>query len=430
MKENSEKNQNRSNLFYNLEGKRWKKRESPLSYDEFIMNLRNDSSLYSYDDNNFNYDLSYEYYNIYLEVWKNNKEFPVYKKSRGSLFFKFERSNASLSFYLGRCYEKNYAIYFLNKRQNTVSIESFLNRYGLEEGNKKYQEYVSKWKNSISKHDKKDLYKNWKNSPETYLNKLNPSTGINFTLTEAEEKIKNDLSKGFKKVWREYREGLREKSFVNTTLDYYLNRGLSYEDAKMELKKRQATFSLEKCIERYGNDKGVEIFNRRTKKWLEKLDSKTEEEKKNISLKKLRNLPRYSKESKDFFDHVISKLNPKILYIFQNDLYYGSNEMILWDRTLSRPYFYDFSIPKIKLIIEYNGSTFHPNPYLLNEEKWKEWICPFSKQKADDKHNSDQTKINFAKSLGYDVLIVWDTEEYETKAKKCIEFIENKIKTK
>ena len=39
-----------------------------------------------------------------------------------------------------------------------------------------------------------------------------------------------------------------------TKLSYYLNNGMTEEEAKVALKERQSTFSLKKCIEKYGND--------------------------------------------------------------------------------------------------------------------------------------------------------------------------------
>ncbi|MDY0215272.1 MAG: hypothetical protein RBS24_07175 [Bacilli bacterium] len=43
----------------------------------------------------------------------------------------------------------------------------------------------------------------------------------------------------------------------------------------------------------------------------------------------------------------------------------GSKEWCLngkKDKDIEKVYFYDFTIPKFKIIIEYNGETYHPNP--------------------------------------------------------------------
>jgi hypothetical protein len=423
MKENSSKKL-KNNLFYDCIGSRWIKKETPCDTLGFIECLRSDSSLCP-DDEKMDNDKVSEYYKIYINSM-NKLEIPNYKKSRGSLFFGFTRTNASIKFYLDRCYLEEHAKKELSNRQNTVSLESFISKYGPIEGQNRFNEYREKWKKTISKYDKKDLYSKWKNIPENYLNKINHLTGLNYTLEESEIKIKKDLGKGFKKVWEEYRAGKREKSILNTTIEYYLSKGLTTELAAIELKKRQATFSLEKCIQKHGKVKGIDVFNKRNSKWLDTLNSKDYLEKKDILLRKTRNLPRFSRESKDFFDSLIGKADK----ILPNglDVFYGSNEMILWDHVRSRPYFYDFAIPKYKIIIEYNGSAFHPNYSILSEEQIEKWACPYTKQNAVTKHKIDQDKINFAKSLGYALLVVWDTDQYDQKLDACLKFIITNIK--
>ena len=53
-----------------------------------------------------------------------------------------------------------------------------------------------------------------------------------------------------------------------TKLSYYASKGMSEEEAKIALSKRQTTFSLEKCIEKYGLEAGTKRWQNRQKKWL------------------------------------------------------------------------------------------------------------------------------------------------------------------
>lgn len=414
------------NIFYVKNGKFWIKREEPLSFLEFKGSFL---STPHFCNNEEDLDLStlQRNYEKYLVVFHSG-DFPAYKRSRINLALSLCRMNSKIEFYIDRGYKKEIARDILSKRQNTNSLSSFIERFGPEIGELKFQRYRDSWKSSISKHDKKELYKKWKNLPEYYLDKINPDTQNYFTITEAEEKIKNDLSKGFKKVWKEYREGRRDKSFINTTKEYYEKNGMSHENAMIALKERQATFSLEKCIQKYGRDKGIERFNKRNKKWIDNLNSKSPEEKERISISKMKNFHRYSKESMDFFNSLLREIKKNILYGY--DILMGEDEMVLWDPNLSRPYFYDFAIPELKLIIEYNGSTFHPDVPNMTEEQIASWVCPLTKQNAIEKYNKDQTKNNFARSLDYDLLVIWDKEEYTGKVKKCKELIEKKLKNK
>lgn len=53
----------------------------------------------------------------------------------------------------------------------------------------------------------------------------------------------------------------------NTKIEYYLIQGYSYDEAKLLLKSRQSTFSLEKCIEKHGEILGTVVWNNRQQKW-------------------------------------------------------------------------------------------------------------------------------------------------------------------
>lgn len=59
----------------------------------------------------------------------------------------------------------------------------------------------------------------------------------------------------------------RERGNNTTTLKYWLKRGYSLDEAKQKLKERQRTFTLEKCIERYGIEEGTKRFLDRQERW-------------------------------------------------------------------------------------------------------------------------------------------------------------------
>lgn len=61
-------------------------------------------------------------------------------------------------------------------------------------------------------------------------------------------------------------------------IEYWLEKGYNTEDAKQKLKEYQTTFSLEKCIKKYGNDRGKQIWEARQQRWQSTLKDKTEEE--------------------------------------------------------------------------------------------------------------------------------------------------------
>jgi len=71
-------------------------------------------------------------------------------------------------------------------------------------------------------------------------------------------------------------------------IEFYLEKGLSVEEAKEKLSQFQKNFSKEICVERYGIDKGIEIWKSRQEKWQKTLNSKSKEEIEKINQKKNR----------------------------------------------------------------------------------------------------------------------------------------------
>ena len=65
------------------------------------------------------------------------------------------------------------------------------------------------------------------------------------------------------------------KDKTTTNVEYWVKKGYSIEESKNQIKQRQSTFSLEKCVQKYGKDKGREVFDERQNKWIRSLKNKT-----------------------------------------------------------------------------------------------------------------------------------------------------------
>jgi hypothetical protein len=76
----------------------------------------------------------------------------------------------------------------------------------------------------------------------------------------------------------------RKKNSI--TLDYWIAQGYSINDAIELQKNRQKTFTLDKCIKKYGIDDGLGVFLKRQAKWQETIKSKSFTELKSINEKK------------------------------------------------------------------------------------------------------------------------------------------------
>jgi hypothetical protein len=202
-----------------------------------------------------------------------------------------------------------------------------------------------------------------------------------------------------------------------TKKEYYLKRGFSEEEAIEKISEIQNRFSLQKCIEKYGKEDGKIVFEERQRKWIETIDSKTEEEKIEINRKKLFNNGGYSKISQNLFWSIYENFkNNKINFEELN------SETIRYDKINKRHYRFDYVDHSKKKCIEFNGDYWHCNPDKYNES----FIHPILKVTSKEIWKKDIDKINWFRKRGYEVFIVWESE-YRKNPKqtveKCIKFI-------
>ena len=124
------------------------------------------------------------------------------------------------------------------------------------------------------------------------------------------------------------------KKNCNCTLEYYLNKGMCEEEAKVALKERQSTFSLKKCIEKYGEEEGIRRFKERQEKWLKSLDTPENREKiKQGQLKGFLSATsrNYSIIAMNLFRKIISLISDiKDLEIWYKDPEYNMSEFFVW----------------------------------------------------------------------------------------------------
>lgn len=231
---------------------------------------------------------------------------------------------------------------------------------------------------------------------------------------DAIKKIKEIQSARLKRMHQNRKQTSNWREKYNTCLEYWLKQGYSYDDAKIKLKERQSTFSKDKCIQKYGND-GINIFNQRQEKWLNTLYSNMNDaERLAFEESKMLKFGKASKASLDVFLKVIEYFKLK------NEEYYlgveGNKEYCILNKEKDIVFFYDFTIPKYKCIIEFNGLSWHPNG-----ESWEPLY--FVENTKEELLLKNDLKIKTAKENGYDVLEIWDNHSIEDNVKKCIEFL-------
>lgn len=185
-------------------------------------------------------------------------------------------------------------------------------------------------------------------------------------------------------------------------IEYWIKKGYTKEEAKKKLSERQKTFSLKKCIQKYGKEGGTKRFNVRQKKWIESLN-------KNFEIEGDGRSPS-SKFANYYIEKICEQLSIKIP-IKEKWMCSGNGELRCS---------YDF-VYKNK-IIEFNGDYWHMNPALFKANE----INKTSKLSAEEMWNKDKRKIQLAESYGYNVLVIWESDHNKDPEKvfnRCLKFL-------
>ena len=227
--------------------------------------------------------------------------------------------------------------------------------------------------------------------------------------SKVNEQIRKERSPFSKKFYE--KRGLTEedrKNFTgsiereyNTTLEYYVNRGMSEKEAEQALSERQRTFTLEKCIERYGEVEGRLRWEERQDKWKKKMFAD--------------GTKICSGQSK-----ACAKLVSLILENSDIDLKYGDNEFRIFDNDTI--YLYDITNVSKKKIIEFNGDMWHGNPAIYKGNQFQR----ITKIPYTFIWQRDKIKKEIAEQNGFDVMVVWESDFYKNEedvVKHCKDFI-------
>lgn len=326
----------------------------------------------------------------FLEI--NNSKFDI---DRFKKYLSFTNNNpkdrmSSQYFQLlyGDIYEKK-----LNEKKNNIktTLDNLIRKYGEIEGNKKWEHYIKAQKKSSkrnleywnSKTDNIDLSK-------ILLKKYQTSHRKKYISDKSEEEIK-----------------IFDNKNSNWRIEYWIDKGYSETDAKeiiSQRKKEDSPLSLE-----YWHKRGFTLE--------ESIVLKNE-----YWLKTSSNNNKYtSKESLNLFEPIIEILENINIIVYYGNIAKDKKEWFIYND--NKYYFYDLTIfhNNKKYIIEYNGERFHPNKDKLNETEWNGWKQLYHNKSADEIYQQDLDKIQIAKNNGFEVLVLWSSDNIEDNR--------NKIKT-
>jgi hypothetical protein len=229
----------------------------------------------------------------------------------------------------------------------------------------------------------------------TYLRSMShhcPEFWIKKGFSEEESKIKaaEICEKNRKKFREKLDSGEIKRGWNNTTLEYYLKKGMSLDEAKEKLFYRQQ-FTLEKCIEKHGKIEGTRKWKERQEKWKNSI---------------------YSSESCITVGR--SKISDEFISNFENI----TREFFM--RTKEKCFVFDMR--KGKKLIEFNGDFWHCNP----EKYSSDYLHPVKNKSAQEIWDYDKKKEEFARSKGYNYLVIWESEYKlfpEETINKCKKFL-------
>lgn len=202
--------------------------------------------------------------------------------------------------------------------------------------------------------------------------------------------------------------------------EFWINKGYTEEEAKKKVSEHQVGNGLAWYINRYGKEEGTERYNKRIKKWIKSYNKALENDPTIVERKTVK-LGKASKESLKIFFPIYKKFKDQVSIYLGVD---GNVEYFLRDG--ADIWFYDFTIPELKIIVEFNGRAFHPNKDLLTEDEWNHWECVYNRMSADEKYVIDSAKTKLAENSGYTVITIWDTDDIQ----ESIDKIEKVIKEK
>lgn len=236
-----------------------------------------------------------------------------------------------------------------------------------------------------------------------------------YTEKEAKDKIK-ESNKIKSQISGNKLKGTSEYSC--RSLAYWLKKGYTEEEAKKELIRIQGHGSLERYKEKYGKEIGLQKFNERQKKWQQTLDSKDDEEKRIINIKKshtkeayllqgyteeeaekksieyFKKRNNYSSISQKFFSMLDEQLNEKIYYKLKN-----------YEKQINGKNI-DGYLPNQRIVIEFNGDYWH-----CRKELYDDNFIRYGKLAKDvRKEDLDRLNLILTSDKVSDIIIIWESD--------------------
>ena len=224
------------------------------------------------------------------------------------------------------------------------------------------------------------------------------------------------------------------------SLDYWLNKGFPLDEAMARVRQVQTTNGLQYYIDKYGLIDGEQKFKNRINKWQH--SRKTNPNYKISCYMQGHGFDQYVirhgddaerkwKEYKTRFAHRGSKesavcLAPILDWLIDNNVEYNfgphNSEYIIVSH--KRAWYFDLTIPSLKVIVEYHGERFHPNPAVLSIDEWNNWKNPYNNETAEVQHQRDCYKRQLAELHGFTYFEVYSSD-YQVRIPEVFNFVKS-----
>ena len=268
------------------------------------------------------------------------------------------------------------------------SLNGFIKRYGEEDGKRKYNEFVSKSIQNLDKFIEKygliegsiKYAEYCDNKTRNFPGKVSYWTSLGFSSDIAKTLVASSQNTcSLSKFIERYGEDVGTDKYISKCKNHsfavsiggFIEKYGDEEGRKRFFEyNKQKSCSLESFIMRDGEAEGTRKYNEKCKNISESQLKENYIEKHGIEKwhKRYSRTTKYSKESIRYLLGIYKILRRN--GVKKDDVYWGIHphkEYFLIDG-VGDIFFYDFTIPKLKLIIEYHGVAFHPKEW---DHDWK-----------------------------------------------------------
>lgn len=281
------------------------------------------------------------------------------------------------------CYAFNIPLDIAKKSNEKYSWtkEKAIKKYGEERGLEIWNRYIDKQSKSNTYEYKKEKY-GWSKKE---FDEYNKSRAV--TLENLKRRHGDVLGE---KIWNDYVSKQSETKSLKWMIEKY------GEEKALEINS-QKSLTLENFIRKYGEIEGP-------LRWEE------------YSIKRYNPYSQISQELFRMLDEHLSK---------KYTTYYATKNSEWFVRGKDQLYYLDYFIKELNICIEFNGNAWHGNPNIFNPEDHCHPI--YRDVTAKDLQNKDKKRMAELKTLGITTYIIWEAD-FNPKTFDVIEYIYNILK--